>query len=424
MNPSRPDVARPGVSRRDFLKVGFTAAAGVSLAGTVPGFVSRMAFAQTVTGTAVSNDNILVIVQLSGGNDGLNTVVPFRDDAYYKARPVLALKDRLHSLSSDLSLNPGMTAMKGLFDEGKLAVVNGCGYPSPNRSHFQSMHIWHTADPTIGKGSGWIGHYLDHALKGTDAANPLKAVNIGVELPAALVNTGAPVPSIQSLEDFALRLDPGSQFDATREKEIITALNSSSRAGNPALEFLSRQATNALVSTEEVRKLAGGYKPDAQYPGGGLGNQLKLIAQIISGNFGTRVFYCQTGGYDTHANQGQTHERLLQNVSDSLAAFQKDLEVKGLAQKVTVMCFSEFGRRVAQNESNGTDHGAAGPMFVLGSRVKGGVYGNHPSLTDTDNGDLKYTVDFRRVYATLLRNSLNADPSPILGGNHEPLGFL
>lgn len=411
-------------SRREFLKVGFSSVAAVSLAGTVPGFVERMAFAQTAAGTAVSNDNVLVVVQLSGGNDGLNTVVPVRNDAYYKARPVIGIKDRLHRISDELSLNPGMTAMKGMFDEGKLAVINGCGYPSPNRSHFQSMHIWHTADPTIGKGSGWLGHYLDHALKGTDAAsNPLKAVNIGVELPAALVNTGAPVPSIQSLEDFALRLDPGSQFDAAREKEIIASVNQAAKTGNPALEFLSRQATNALVSTEEVRKLAGGYKPDAQYPGG-LGNQLKLIAQIISGNFGTRVFYCQTGGYDTHANQGQTHERLLQNVSDSLAAFQKDLEVKGLSKKVTVMCFSEFGRRVAQNDSNGTDHGAAGPMFVMGAGVKGGVYGAYPSLTDTDNGDLKYTVDFRRVYATLLNRSLNAEASAVLGGSFEEIGFL
>ncbi len=418
-------------SRRDFFRVGLGGIAAFSLSGTVPAFVQQMAYAaeNPVTGTPISNDNILVVVQLSGGNDGLNTVIPYAEPNYYNQRKVIGIKDRILKLDDKLALNPGLESFKKLYDAGKLAIVNGCGYPNPNRSHFVSMHIWHMADPTLNtrNSGGWLGHYLDHALKGSESAaianNPLRAVNVGVELPAALVNDGAPVPSIQSIEDFAVRTDPGAPWNAKQEKDIITAVNAAAANGNPAMKFLSRQATNALVSTEEIKKVAGQYRPDANYPQN-LGNQLRLIAQIISGNFGTKVFYCQVGGFDTHANQVGGHETLLRNVGDSLAAFMQDLEKKGVADKVTVMCFSEFGRRIGQNDSNGTDHGTAGPMFVLGGKVKAGLYGAYPSLTDTDNGDLKFTTDFRRVYATLLKSCLNADDAAVLNGKFDPLAFL
>src|SRR5439155_5838382 len=175
------------------------------------------------------------------------------------------------------------------------------------------------------------------------------------------------------------------------------------KESSPAMQYLSRQATNAIIESDEIRKVVAGYKPDADYPGGGLGQQLRLIAQLISGNFGTKLFYCQTGGFDTHANQLGQHERLLNDVAKAIQAFQKDLDAKGYGQKVAVMCFSEFGRRVGQNNSGGTDHGTAGPMFVVGGEVKGGVYGGYPSLTDLEDGDLRYTTDFRRVYATMLK---------------------
>src|SRR3954471_22858403 len=199
-------------SRREVLRVGLGGLAVVSLSGTMPAFVSRLAYAQTKLGSAVADDNILVVVQLSGGNDGLNTVVPHADDLYYKARPQLALKDRLLKLNDKLALNPGLAAFRELFDAEQLAVVNGCGYPEPNRSHFQSMAIWHTADPKGGTNGGWLGHYLDHCCRGT-ASNPssmMSAVNIGPELPQALVNDGPPVPSIQSIEDFRVRTDPNT----------------------------------------------------------------------------------------------------------------------------------------------------------------------------------------------------------------------
>ena len=408
-------------TRRDLLKVGLGGLGVVSLAGTMPAFLSKFAFAESVAGSKTSDDNILVVVQLSGGNDGLNTVIPTNQkDAYLKARPTIGLKDRLNTLDDNIALNPGLTPFKELFDAGQLAVINGCGYPQPNRSHFRSMEIWQTANPTSYEPTGWLGHYVDHVLRGTEGL--LKAVNIGPELPQALVADHEVIPSIQSIDDFRIRTDPNTPFDAKMEEEIIRQLSAVKNEA-PAMQYLSRQATNAIIEADQIRKVVANYKPDADYPYG-LGQQLRLIAQLITGNFGTKLFYCQTGGFDTHANQLGQHERLLNNVAASIQAFQKDMDAKGLGKKVVVMCFSEFGRRVNQNNSAGTDHGAAAPMFVVGGQIKGGIYGSYPSLTDLDDGDLKYTTDFRRVYATLLDRWLNADASKILKNTFEPVSFL
>ncbi|MEO6437223.1 MAG: DUF1501 domain-containing protein [Tepidisphaeraceae bacterium] len=392
------------------LRVGLGGLGVISLGGTMPAFVSKFAFGgEGPTSSPVSNDNILVVVQLSGGNDG-----------YAKARPSIGIKDRLHKLSDELALNPGMQPFKELFDDGKLAVINGCGYPNPNRSHFKSMEIWHTANPSKYEATGWLGHYVDHVLRGTEGL--LKAVNIGPELPQALVADHEVVPSIQSIDDFRIRTDPSSVFDAKLEEQIIREINAV-KESSPAMQYLSRQATNAIIEADEIRKMTGGYKPDADYPGG-LGQNLRLIAQLISGELGTKLFYCQTGGFDTHANQAGQHERLLNGVAASIKAFYQDMAAKGYGGKVTVMCFSEFGRRVAQNSSGGTDHGAAGPMFVVGEKVKGGIYGAYPSLTNLDDGDLKYTTDFRAVYATLLDKWLCADSDAVLKSRYDHLAFL
>jgi uncharacterized protein (DUF1501 family) len=408
-------------NRRELLRVGATGLAAISLSGTIPAFLSQFAYAQTIASTNVSNDNILVVIQMSGGNDGLNTVVPAHDDAYRKARPTLGLKDRLFELDDKLSLNAGMGEFKKLFDAGRLAVINGCGYPHPNRSHFESMAIWQSADPAReARQSGWLAHYLEHALRGTD--NPMKGVNIGSELPLALVGDGAPVPSIQSMDDYAVKTDQSLPGDAELRKRIIRDLNAAAQ-GTPALRFLSRQALDAIVSADEVRKLGSKYHADADYAYG-FAKQLQLIAQLITGGLGTRVFYCQVGGFDTHANQVYGHEQVLASVATAIAAFHKDLDAKGLGGKVTVMCFSEFGRRVKENASRGTDHGTAGPMFVSGGGVKGGLYGAYPSLADLDDGDLKFTTDFRRVYATVLERCLNADSTAVLGEKFEPVAFM
>src|SRR5436190_10837173 len=231
-------------TRREMLRVGFGGLGVISLGGTIPAFVSKMAFAQTVAGSKAANDNILVVVQLSGGNDGLNTVIPRGNDSYLKARPVIGLKDHLHKLDDQLSLNPGMGPFKELFDDGKLAIINGCGYPQPNRSHFRSMEIWHTAEPNKYEPTGWLGHYVDHVLRGTEGL--LKAVNIGAELPQALVADHEIVPSIQSIDDFRIRTDPNTAFDAKLEEQIIRQLNAV-KSASPATEYLSRQATDAII---------------------------------------------------------------------------------------------------------------------------------------------------------------------------------
>jgi uncharacterized protein (DUF1501 family) len=406
-------------SRRELLKVGMSGLAVVSLSGTMPAFMSQFAFGAPAVDPSVSNDNILVVVQLSGGNDGLNTVIPYTSDVYHKARKNIGVTSRFQKLNDDFALNPGMTGFKDLYDAGHLAIVNGCGYPQPSRSHFRSMEIWHTANPKESEPCGWLGHYLDHAMRGTD--NPLKAVNIGSELPQAMIADSAPVPSIQSLDDFRVKFDGSSEYDPKAADKILRDLNAI-REQTPALQFLSRQATNAIIAADQMSKL-GAYKADANYPQG-LGLQLKLIAQLIAGNFGTKLFYCQVGGFDTHANQVGGHEQQLAQVSNSISAFLKDLGAKGVADKVAVMCFSEFGRRVAENNSNGTDHGAAGPMFLAGTRIKGGLHGDYPSLSDLDGGDLKYTTDFRRVYATLLEKWLNTSSTDVLKNKFETMDLL
>jgi uncharacterized protein (DUF1501 family) len=384
------------VSRREVLRVGLSGLGAISLGGSVPALVQKFAFSRDIIGgSAVSNDNILVIVQLSGGNDGLNTVIPAGDDNYFRARPSIGIKDRLHTLDDGgLALHPGMTAFKELFDAGRLAIINGCGYAKPNRSHFKSMEIWHTADPqaTAETTAGWLGHYVDHLRRGTSGL--FRAINIGPELPQALVADEHIVPSIPAADDATV-----------------------------ATQFLARKATNATIDVSAIERAPARYRADATSPGG-LGQNLKLIAQLITANVGTKIFYCQASGFDTHANQLGQHERLLGNVSASIAAFVRDMQAKGYGEKVAVMCFSEFGRRVEQNSSGGTDHGAAGPMFVVGGKTRGGVYGTHPSLSDLDDGDLKYTTDFRRVYATLLERWLNVSASAVLKNTFEPVAFL
>ena len=249
-------------SRRDLLKVGLGALPAIAIGSSVPYLVPRFAFADGETpGTPVPKDNILVVVQLSGGNDGLNTVVPFGHQNYKKARPKIALAERLHKLDDDFALNAGLGAFKAMYDEGELAIVHGCGYPQPNRSHFESMAIWHAARTDGGDGSGWLGHYLDHLVRGTRdksiANNPLNAVNIGREVPMALISPTVTVPSVDNINDFGLRFDQGSAYDIELERRIIVELQKY-QGENPALEYLGRQAADAIVSADEVRKVATG----------------------------------------------------------------------------------------------------------------------------------------------------------------------
>jgi uncharacterized protein (DUF1501 family) len=425
----RQDQADPEQpTRRDFLSASVRGLGLLALSSTVPAFVPRIARADQVVGSAVANDNVLVVVQLSGGNDGLNTIIP-AGDAYTKLRGRLAIADRTHRLDDAFALNPGMEAFKRLYDDGQLGIVHACGYPKPNRSHFESMQIWHTADPTAAAQTGWLGHYLDHLDRGTSSdqllasqatlgAFRIPAIHVGGELPQALVNARATVPSVRDLRDFEFRFDRDSVFDIDLERELLRQAQQTGPTADPTEEFLSRQAIGSIQIAAEIRRKTNGYVPDATYPGN-LGERLKLIANLIAAGLGTRVFYCEIGGFDTHANQLQTHEQLLKNVADSIEAFLTDLRVKKLASKVTVMCFSEFGRRLKPNDSNGTDHGAAGPMFVVGPRVRPGLHGTHPSLESPEDGDLPHTTDFRAIYGQLLANWLNADARAVLGTAYD-----
>jgi uncharacterized protein (DUF1501 family) len=384
--------------------------------------VSQLAFAETAARPELANDNILVVLQLTGGNDGLNTVIPYGDDAYLKARPKIGIKDRNTArLDDHFALNPSLFLLKSIYDAGHLAIVHGCGYPNPNRSHFRSMEIWHTANPNKAQTTGWLGHYLDHVARGSTV--PINPLNIGAELPQALVNLGTPVPSIEKLDDFRLKSHTKAQA-ALLERDIVMEMNRAGDDQPPAMKYLARQATNAIIATGKVHAMAK-QGPTGQYYGmPGLGAHLQLISSLISANAGTRLFYAQFGGFDTHAQQQQMQAGLFNQLGQSLFAFHEDLKAKGLLNKVTVMVFSEFGRRVAENSSQGTDHGAAAPMFVMGGKVKGGLHGAIPSLTDLDDGDLKFTTDFRRVYATILDKWLNADSEKVLGAKFESVGFL
>jgi uncharacterized protein (DUF1501 family) len=408
-------------SRRELLKVGLGALPVISLAGTMPAFVPQMAFADLARRPGLANDNILVVLQLTGGNDGLNTVVPFADDAYHRARPKIGLREPAFKLDDHFALNPALGILKNVYDQGHLAVVNGCGYPKPNRSHFRSMEIWHTANVKDSQPTGWLGHFLDHAARG--GGPPVSPLNIGTELPQALVGNGTPVPSIERLEDFRLRTG-GKSKRAMLEREIVMEMNKAPADAPPAQRFLARQATNAIVATGKVQSLTASNGNGVFFGVDALGRQLQLISNLIAANSGTRLFYLQYGNFDTHANQPEMHQRLFAQLGQALYAFHTDLKQRGMIDKVTLMCFSEFGRRVVENSSGGTDHGAAAPMFVMGGKVKGGFHGQMPSLTDLDDGDLKYTTDFRRVYATLLDKWLNADSAKVLGAKFEPVGFV
>ncbi len=423
-------------TRRAFLQ---SSAVLASAAITVPAFIQSSAYAlpQAPQGLAsipgVNEDNILIIIQLSGGNDGLNTVIPYRDDTYHRLRPTLAVNvDNLLILDKkmDLALNGAMTGIGELFDQGQCAIIQGVGYPNPNRSHFTSTDIWHTAEIS-GTGDGWIGRYIDAQCCGygkgqsgqPDGSHALEPpIAIGREAPLALSGRHMMPVAFESPDLFEWA---GSKFskDIIEHHQQLTDLSSTHADDDSNHSFLMRTAMDARISSETIRK-AVAAKPLVQYPGSSLAKQLSMIGSMIRAGMKTRVYYASLGGFDTHANQVGGHTRLLRQFSDAIAAFQKDLAAQGNADRVTTMCFSEFGRRVGQNASNGTDHGTAAPMFMFGPKVQGGFHSRHPSLTNLDNGDLKYTADFRSVYAEVLDKWLSTKSRDVLGASFRHLRVL
>ena len=357
------------------------------------------------------DDHVLVVVQLSGGNDGLNTVVPRTNDAYHRARPRLALQPRaLLRIDDEVSLNVNMSGFKDLYDKGNVAIIEGVGYPNPNRSHFRSTEIWHTAsDSDRFAPDGWVGRYFDNNCSGKPG--PLVGVNIGAELPQAFDGTGGFGVAFESPRSFGYVA--GRNGDDMRSFKMMNSKGH--RTGNKTLDFLRHVTDSAVVSTERVQKIAGDSKNSVRYPQSGLARALAIVARMISGGLGTRLYYVTLGGFDTHANQENTHNRLMREYSEAISAFHRDLKKMRQSERVISMTFSEFGRRVGENGSQGTDHGTAAPMFVIGDAIMGGLKGKRPSLTNLDQGDLKFTGDFRSVYASVIHQWLNADPVSVLG---------
>ena len=416
-------------SRRQFLHRG---TAFASMAGTAPLFLQQTALgvahplgALTSSIPGAAQDRIFVVVQLGGGNDGLNTVVPWGLDDYYRARPSLGIKRpgttdgalRLTSSGSDgIGLHPEFEGMHTLMEDGLAAVVQGTGYPNPNRSHFSSMDIWHSANPGR-RSEGWLGRYFDNTCNGTP--DPQAAIAFGRTAPLALEGQRTRPVSFESPKLYRWM---GEDIDPELKSAYRSVTGDPDKADD-TLAFLRRTAMDAQISSSKVRDAAR-LSPLASFPGGNLSDQLRMVAAMIRSNLPTRVYYVTLGGFDTHANQAGQHGRLLRQVGDSLLSFQQDLKAQGNDGRVLTMVFSEFGRRVKQNGSGGTDHGTAAPLYLVGPMVKPGLHGRHPDLANLDDGDLKYTTDFRQVYASVLDDWLKTDSTAVLKSRFKKLNVL
>jgi uncharacterized protein (DUF1501 family) len=393
------------ISRRELLRRSTL----VSLAPTVPGFLAR-----TVRASSPQRDaRLLVMIQLDGGNDGINTVVPYKDDGYKKNRRDLRLAaSELIKLDerAGFGLNAAMQPMDKLFQNGNLAVIQGVGYPNPSRSHFESMAIWQSARLTDLErdGHGWLGRALDRAPQPTGGA-PAAIFLSRSDLPLSIRGRRAVAAALTQPDDFTLKRDADPRGDGARS------------ASSSLTSFVERSALDAYAFADQMAAMARQGRASANYPSTALAGRLSLVARLIRAGLGSRVYYAIQSGYDTHSVQGRRHAELLGELAGALRAFHDDLAADRLDDRVAVLCFSEFGRRVEENASSGTDHGTAGPVFLVGSRVRGGLIGTPPSLADLDSeGDLKMTVDFRRVYASVLEEWMGIAAKPVLGNLYEP----
>jgi uncharacterized protein (DUF1501 family) len=374
--------------------------------------------------SAPTQTRTLVVVQLSGGNDGLNAVVPYGNGLYYQLRPQIGIAaDQVLHLDDQIGLHPNLKSFKALFDQHELAVIQGVGYPNSSRSHFRSMEIWHTARPdSSSPGQGWLGAFMSEIYKVGDS--PFECVNFGYSVPQALLTPHAPVAALQNTTNFQFLVDRRLPTMKDPLLKTFGQVFTKPAQKTPALDLVSSTWDTTTRGVNILNNTTEKYQPATQYPNNAFGNTMQQVAQMLSADVGTRVFYVQLGGFDTHANEKPAQAQLLSQLADSLAAFQSDLEAHSRADQVLTMMFSEFGRRVKENGSQGTDHGSAGPMFVLGKGVKGGVYGEHPDLKNLDDGDLAFSTDFRSVYATVIEDWLGASSKDVVGGAYDRLGFV
>lgn len=419
------------LSRREFLNTAGKGLGFVAFAAAAPKFLTGSVLAG-IPGPG-RDAPVLVIIQLAGGNDGLNTLVPFEDDNYHRLRPTLGLKKQsgIIPIAPNLAFHPSCGPLAELWKNGALSVVRNVGYPNPNRSHFRSTEIWETAtDANINGYTGWIGRYFDAACDGRgESADPTGFHATGM-LPQTFF-------SERPHNTFGLEGEGRGQKGARNGKpttafadsgEILEALNNCDhheQHGDDNAAYMQHAIMDTLITENRVHTLLAKDRAETAYPGTQLGRSLKNIAALIAGNLETRVYYATLGGFDTHANQLNNHARLLKDLSEAMASFQKDLTRRKIADRVTTMTFSEFGRRPSENGTAGTDHGTAAPLFIMGSAIRNPLVGTAPTLDLERNRDITHSTDFRQVYSTLLRRCLKADPAKILGAEQfSELDFI
>jgi uncharacterized protein (DUF1501 family) len=393
--------------RKEFLQIGSLASASLMMPKFLKAFEKKAA--------VPPGNKVMVVLQFSGGNDGLNTVIPFRNDIYYRSRPKLGIqKQQALQLTDEAGLNPALPFLKDLFDEGSLGIMNNVGYPNPDHSHFRSMDIWQSASESNQYvTTGWLGRYLDAQCN--DCGKPTQALEIDDVLSLALKG--------ENLKGLALR-DPKKLYSSSNER-FFKEINASHDHEEATADYLYKTLSETLSSADYIYEQSRRHPSSQTYPPTQLGKNLKTICSLILSDINTKVYYVSLGSFDTHVNQENQQKRLFTELNDAISAFVKDLKSNNRFEDVTIMTFSEFGRRVAQNASGGTDHGTANNMFFISGGLKQkGLLNPLSDLSDLDEGDLKFTVDFKSVYATLLHNWLAADDEKILGKKYEIMNFV
>jgi uncharacterized protein (DUF1501 family) len=397
------------IKRKQFIQVGSLATASLMLPKFLKAFEAK--------NMVPSGSKVTVILQLSGGCDGLNQIIPIRNDIYYKSRPRLGIaKDKALALTDEVGIHPSLSGFKELYDDGSMAILNNVGYPNPDRSHFRSMDIWHTASQSNDYlNTGWVGRYLDAQCNGCD--HPTQAIEMDDVLSLALKG--------DHIKGIAVK-DPRRLYGTSNEK-FFKEINKNhvDEKGEQPVDYLYKTMAETLSAADYIFQQSKLHPSTADYPKTDLANSLKTIASLIFSDINTKVYYVSLGSFDTHINQEQQQQRLFTEMNDAVKAFVKDLKNNHRFDDVMLFTFSEFGRRVAQNASNGTDHGTSNNMLFIGGGLKQkGIINEMPNLADLDEGDLKHKIDFKHVYATVLKNWLQADDVKILGKQYEYLKFI
>ena len=374
--------------------------------------------------TATQKDPVLVVMQLTGANDYMNTIVPYTDPLYRDARPTVGIpEDQLIPIDDKLAFYANAAPLKRLYDQGKMAIIHGVGFSNSPRSHFRAMDIWHTCEPDKIGTEGWLGRVVRDL--DPKAENVIKAVNFGQGLPRALALSGVPVASVSNLEAYGLLTDISGEQQRASALDHFARMYSPAIGRGPVMDYLGQTGLDALKGADILKVAPQKYSSTVEYAANPIARSLKGIAQVYLAEVGTQIFYCQHTGFDTHANQVPIHAKLMTEISEGIESFFDDLKEHNTGDNVLMFVFTEFGRRVRDN-GTGTDHGAGGAAFVIGNQVKGGMYSEYPSLKPEDltQGDLAPNLDFRSVYATMLEKWLGLDSKPIVGGTFEQLDFI